>query len=100
MTETERYWNRINEAAQKLAAFHHVEAPAGVQTATGNVWQREESRRSALNAFLPDIKKPAFSKEVPLWVIANQMDAYALETMAIEEEDLEEETEGEEDDGS
>ena len=102
MNEESRYWDRIFEAAEMLANFHEVEVPAGVQTATGNVWEREKSRRQALNAFLPTVKKPDFSEQIPLWVMANQMDAYALETI-YNGEGLEPDTDAEEveeDDGS
>jgi len=81
----DQYWNRICEAAQKLASYYNVMVPAGLLSAEGNVWVRDSSRRSALNEFMGSIGKPAYIPEMPLWVIAEQMDGFALKAMMPEE---------------
>jgi hypothetical protein len=80
----DQYWNRICEAVQKLAQHHKVTVPANLLSVTGNMWERDRIRRQALNEFLGLIRRPSYIPDMPLWVIAEQMDGHALKTMIPE----------------
>jgi len=76
--DEERSWERILEVVRLLAEQKEVPIPELLVVVSGNVWERNYQKRVALNAFLAQLKLPAFAIERPVDEIADALDQLVL----------------------